>query len=351
MNHTSDELKVLDFFCGAGGMTSGFIKAGCKVIAGIDIDPNCKRTYELNHSESDFILNDIKCIQSNFFQKKYNLKKNDSSLIMVGCSPCQHWSKINTERHKSETTKNLLSDFTRFVNYYKPGYIVIENVPGIIKDPEGSGLKKFLSFLTRAQYSYQYALMNMAEYGIPQKRIRFVLLATSSKKEICLPVKKNKKTTVRDIISSLPELNAGECDNQLHLHKSRKLSDLNIKRLQKTPHNGGSRLSWKDDDELQINAYKNKDKIFRDVYGRIRWDEPSPTITTKFISISNGRFGHPEQNRALSLLEGALLQTFSPDYQFIGRTDEIIARQIGNAVPPGFSFQLANAIFNHYTAN
>jgi DNA (cytosine-5)-methyltransferase 1 len=188
----------------------------------------------------------------------------------------------------------------------------------------------------------------MSKYGVPQKRVRFVLIATRNGSDPLFPENLKECKTLKDYIKKLPQINAGEKSNDLPLHRSASISENNLKRLQKTPHNGGTRLAWKDDPDLQINAYKDKDNIFKDVYGRMKWEEPAPTITTRFNSISNGRFGHPEQDRALSLLEGALLQTFSEKYYFSGNTDSIIARQIGNAVPPLFASQIAVKIAEHY---
>ena len=341
-------LKAIDFFCCAGGMTEGFKKAGVNVIAGIDIDPDCKETYEKNHPNSKFILKDIKKLETNYLLKKMNIQKNDDGLIMIGCSPCQHWTKINTEKEKSESSKNLLLDFTRFVRYYNPGYIVIENVPGIESNPEESGLQKFLSFLEVNNYKYVKSILDMSKFGVPQKRVRFVLLATRHSTDIFFPNEINGAKTLRDIIKYLPRIIAGSQNKIKPLHRTPQLSEKNRKRIKLTPKNGGTRLAWKDDPELQIDAYKGKDNMFRDVYGRMRWDTPASTITTRFNSISNGRFGHPSQNRAISLLEGALLQTFDESYSFIGKSDSVIARQIGNAVPPFFAKQLANCIKSHY---
>jgi DNA (cytosine-5)-methyltransferase 1 len=348
MSKAASSLKAIDFFCCAGGMTEGFENAGINVVAGIDIDPDCKETYEKNHPRSKFILEDIKKLETNYFLNEMDIQKNDDSLIMIGCSPCQHWTKINTEKKKSEPSKNLLSDFTRFVSYYKPGYVVIENVPGIELKPEDSGLLKFLVFLEAKNYKYAKSVLDMSKYGVPQKRVRFVLLATRNTNDICFPEKTNVINTLGDIIKGLPEISAGEQYKTESLHRAQRLSEKNMKRIKLTPKNGGTRLAWKDDPYLQINAYKGKDNIFRDVYGRMKWDAPASTITTRFNSISNGRFGHPSQNRAISLFEGALLQTFKKKYFFIGKSDSIIARQIGNAVPPLFAKQLAKSIKSHY---
>jgi len=349
MSNISTSLKAIDFFCSIGGMTEGFEDAGVKVIAGLDIDPDCKETYEKNHPNSTFVLKDIKTLETNYFVKKMDVKKKDDGLIMIGCSPCQYWTKINTERGKSEHSKNLLLDFTRFVKYYKPGYIVIENVPGIERNQEESGLKRFLTFLDQNNYRYSKTILNMSEYGVPQKRVRFVLLATRNKNLISLPDKIDGVRTLGDIIKGLPTIKAGSKNKEYGLHRSPQLSEDNKKRLKLTPKNGGTRLAWKDDPMLQISAYDGKDNIFRDVYGRMQWDTPAPTITTRFNSISNGRFGHPTQTRAISLLEGALLQTFNKSYSFLGKSDFVIAKHIGNAVPPIFAKQLAERIKLHYS--
>jgi DNA (cytosine-5)-methyltransferase 1 len=348
MKKCTHNLKAVDFFCGAGGMTEGFEKAGIRVLAGIDIDHDCKETYEKNHPRSLFIESDIKRLSVEALKKTLNLRINDPTLIMIGCSPCQHWSKINTERQKSEGSKNLLEDFTRFVKYFNPGYIVIENVPGIDRHPEESGLSKFLEFLKANGYSFVKDIVNMCCYGIPQKRVRFLLIAAKGSKKPAIPHKNTAKPSVMDIIFDLPPIGAGEQSPRYNLHRAAVLSEKNLKRISLTPPNGGTRAAWKDDPELQIPAYRGKDAIFRDVYGRMAWDKAAPTITTRFNSLSNGRFGHPDQNRAISLMEGALLQSFSRGYKFINDHDVVIARQIGNAVPPKFAKLVASRIICHY---
>jgi DNA (cytosine-5)-methyltransferase 1 len=348
MKKRRQDLKAIDFFCGAGGMTEGFEKAGIRVLAGIDIDHDCKASYEKNHPRSVFIESDIRELSVKNLETTLNLCIDDPALIMIGCSPCQHWSKINTERKKSEGSKNLLEDFTRFVKHFKPGYIVIENVPGIDKHPKESGLSNFLDFLGISGYSFIKDTLNMFNYGIPQKRVRFLLIAARKGKTPLLPGKSKTRRAVRDIIFDLPPINAGERSRRYDLHRAAGLSEKNLRRISRTPPDGGTRTAWKDDPELQIPAYRGKDTIFQDVYGRMAWNKPAPTITTRFNSLSNGRFGHPRQNRAISLLEGALLQSFSKGYEFEGTCDVAIARQIGNAVPPKFAKLVAGRIILHF---
>ena len=344
------ELKAIDFFCGSGGMTYGLAQAGVKVLAGIDIEPDCRETYELNNPGSKFIQADIKKLPVKKFADLTGIKKKDDNLIFIACSPCQYWSKINTDRAKSSATKNLLEDFKKFVNYYRPGYIIMENVPGILKESKGSILPDFIEFLDKKKYKADYKIVNASLYGVPQLRKRFLLIASRVNKDIKLPEPESKrKPTLKDFIGvqkGFPRIPAGFEDKTDFMHSSSKLSSKNLRRINVTPHDGGTRAAWKDDTELQINAYKNKDHIFTDVYGRMYWDRPAPTLTTRFLSISNGRFGHPEEDRGLSLREGATLQTFPLNYIFKGSNQASIARQIGNAVPPELAKRIALKIMS-----
>ena len=193
-----------------------------------------------------------------------------------------------------------------------------------------------------------YDVVNMQNYGIPQNRRRFSLIATRLNKKVSFPERTDKIQTVRETIGNYqlyPPIQAGSKDsNPLRFHSAKQLSPINIRRLKKTPHNGGTRLAYKDDPELLLECYRGKDHYFIDVYGRLFWDKPAPTITTKFLSISNGRFGHPEQDRGLSIREGAALQSFPYDYKF--KTDSLItaARLIGNAVPPEYGRRIGLTI-------
>jgi len=342
--------KAVDFFCSGGGMTSGFRKAGVKVIGGIDIDLECKETYTTNHPDSKFIHADIQKLSFATLEKELKVKRNDKKMIFIGCSPCQYWSKIQTDKTKSHETKNLLKDFQRFVDYFKPGYIVIENVPGILNRLDESPLQEFLDFLVEETYHYKYKVINASHFGVPQTRRRFLLIASRVTDKIELPVADTKKKlpTVRKFIGDRKKFKpvpAKHKDETNFLHTTAGLSNNNLKRLLVTPHNGGTRKAWKDTD-LQIPAYIGKDNSFQDIYGRMFWDKPGPTITTKFYSITNGRFAHPEQNRAISLREGATLQTFDIDYKFISTSIASTARLIGNAVPPQLSKRIATSIIN-----
>lgn len=328
-------------------MTTGFRKAGIEVLGGIDNDVGCKETYVVNHPNSKFIHADIKELSFSTLAKELSIGRNDDNLIFIGCSPCQYWSKVQTNKTKSGESKNLLLDFQKFVEHFKPGYLVIENVPGILRRLDESPLKAFLEFLDGEKYHYIHDVINASHYGVPQTRRRFLLIASRVTKAVSLPVADTKADlpTVRHFIGNgrFAPIASGHRDETGFLHTASKLSPDNQKRLQLTPPNGGTRAAWRNT-ELQIPAYLGKDQSFRDIYGRMFWDKPAPTLTTKFFSITNGRFGHPEQNRGISLREGATLQTFDADYKFISPSVATIAKLIGNAVPPELSFRIAKAI-------
>ncbi len=345
-------LKAVDFFCGGGGMSYGLYKAGIKILAGVDFDSNCKETYEKNISEAQFIHADVFNLKEEELQHQLQLKENDDNLILIGCSPCQFWSIINTDKNKSEKSKSLLVEFKRFVEYFKPGYVIVENVPGILRKKEESGLENFITWLKNNNYYVHYDVHNISEYNVPQNRKRFTLIANRLGTNKISPLKmEGEKKTVRDVIGEVngfKKLKPGEKDSSDPLHRVANLSDINKKRLKKVEKNGGNRLGFSKIKTLQLNCFIGKDQSFKDTFGRLWWDRPSPTITTKFFSISNGRFVHPEEDRALSLREGAVLQSFPIDYNFIGTSTGAIARLIGNAVPPEYARRIGLAIKNNH---
>jgi len=331
-------LRAVDFFCGAGGMTHGMLRAGIQVLGGIDNAEDCRRTYEENNAPARFINADVEKLTAEELSSLLGIVPDDERLVFIGCSPCQYWSKIQTEKKKSEKSAFLLREFERFVGEFRPGYVVLENVPGL-KTNTQSHLPAFLRFLKKHGYAHAEAIVDASGYGVPQHRKRFLLVATRNHASVQLPERSGGIVTVRDVIgehNGFPRIPAGHVDETPFAHSTADLSEDNLCRIRMTPKNGGNRYSWKDTD-LQIPAYKGKDGSFKDVYGRIYWDKTAPTITTKFHSLSNGRFGHPEEDRALSLREGACLQTFPRDYVFHSSSRGNIARQIGNAVPPALA--------------
>ncbi|MDZ7658709.1 DNA cytosine methyltransferase [Fodinibius sp.] len=337
-----NKFKAVDFFCGAGGVTCGFEEVGIDVILGIDKDGSCKKTYEENN-EAGFLEADISKLDKKCLSEDYGIERNDDNLIFIGCSPCQYYTNLKTDKTKSKESKLLLEDFQEFLEYYKPGFIFIENVPGIEKKEE-SPLKYFKRFLSDENYVYDEDVINAKYLGVPQNRRRYILVATRVRNEICLPAEnKDEIRTLKEAIGdykTFPKVEAGHTDDSDFQHSVANLSSLNLRRVKRTPKDGGSRLSWADDEELQLDCYKKHDGHY-DVYGRMYWDKPSPTITTKFRYTSTGRYTHPEQNRGISLREGATLQSFPLSYVFHSKSQNEIAKMIGNAVPPKLAKKVA----------
>ncbi|MEO6733165.1 MAG: DNA cytosine methyltransferase [Ferruginibacter sp.] len=337
-------LKAVDFFCCSGGVTNGFKKAGIKVLGGIDVEGAYKETYEKNNKGSKFLEADIAKLQPKDLISAFGISRNMDDLVFVGCSPCQYYTNLKTDKTKSSESRLLLEDFQRFVAYFNPGFIFVENVPGL-ETKEESPLSYFKQFLKSKNYTLDESIVNAADYNVPQSRRRYVLIASRVTNKLKIPKPTNKtKNTVRSTIGHLPQIKAGHKDGKELMHWTAGLAPINLKRIQNTSHDGGNRLEWKDDKELQLKCYEGRDSIFSDVYGRIYWDYPAPTITTKFNSFTNGRFGHPEQDRALSLREGALLQSFPSDYKFYSDNMGIVARMIGNAVPPKLAMVIGSEL-------
>lgn len=339
MSAKSDVVAV-DFFCGAGGMTEGLNKAGIRTILGIDTDPSVKDSYELNNPTSTFLNSDI---------SKPNLKPISSVLglfpkskvVFAACAPCQPFSSANKLKG-IDKRKDLLLEFAKHVERHKPHAIIMENVPGMLSKGEPI-LDNFIETLAKNGYQVQHRgkIMDAKDFGVPQTRRRLILLAAKGKKvEYPTPThgpnRGRKYRTVQQAIGHLPSLAAGETHNSIPNHVARNLSKVNQDRLSSIPMDGGSRTSWPQN--LWLECHKRHGG-HKDVYGRMKWDDPSPTLTCRCNSISNGRFGHPQQNRAISLREAACLQSFDSDYIFYGMSDPIAA-QIGNAIPPKLSRKL-----------
>lgn len=334
-------LRAVDFFCGSGGMSFGLSQAGIQVLAGVDNSVDCKKTYEANIPGAKYIRHDITTLSSPELGRRLKLERDDPDLVFCGCSPCQFWSKIRTDKTKSLKTAFLLRQFQRFIRHFRPGYVIVENVPGLYNRKDNAILVEFLSFLSAQGYNYNDGIINANHYGVPQNRKRYLLIASRVSSITPLPtISTAAYPKVADFIgvnNGFARIENGHRDNTPFLHTAAALSEKNLQRITLTPASGGDRTAWANHPDLQIDAYRGKDHIFRDVYGRMTWNKPAPTITTRFISLSNGRFGHPEENRAISIREGATLQTFPPDYQFHAKNLTSLARQIGNAVPPALA--------------
>lgn len=323
-------IEAVDLFCGAGGLTCGLERAGVKVLCGIDNDPKCEYPYSQNNN-SKFILRQIE--DTNFEDLLPFFSKGSVKLI-AGCAPCQTFSRYNPKADTADTRWGLLSGFGRIVENILPEYVTIENVPGLLKQDIFSS---FIKMLERKRYDIWYDIVDCSKYGLPQKRLRLVLIASRiGNLTLLSPEESYSETmTVRDAIGSLDRVEAGQVCFADTLHRTRNLTPINLKRIRHSVE-GGTWRSWPKN--LILNCHKKEGgQTYPSVYGRMEWDSPSPTITTQFYGLGNGRFGHPEQDRAISLREGAILQGFPNDYEFTPTGGQvsfrIIGRLIGNAVP------------------
>ncbi|UDM73551.1 DNA cytosine methyltransferase [Vagococcus fluvialis] len=327
-------INAIDLFCGLGGLTYGLEKSGINVIAGIDIEESCRIPYETN-TNAKFILKDIKEVTPVEIESLY--PKNTDVRILAGCAPCQPFSSYSYRYKGKDSTINkmdLLDYFGALVESVQPDIVSMENVPQMVKDPV---FANFIRVLKENGYHVEWQIVFAPDYGIPQNRKRLTLLA-SKLSEISLLEKTHtpeEYLTVRDVIYNLENLEAGEVSEKDPMHRAAKLSKKNIERIKQSKQGG----TWKDwDEDLLLSCHKKETgSTYQSVYGRMEWDKPSPTITTQYYGYGNGRFGHPEQNRAISLREGAMLQTFPENYIFFTTesftSTREIATAIGNAVP------------------
>lgn len=341
---------VIDLFCGIGGLSYGFFKEGFNIVAGYDIDETCKFAFETNN-KSKFISKDIKEVKSS---EVINLYKTVAPKfkVLVGCAPCQPFSSYTfKDKEKSNGKWGLLYEFIRLIEEVKPDVVSMENVPQLLNFKKAPVFEDFVNRLEELGYHVSYKIVNCLEYGIPQRRKRLVLLASRLGPISLIPKThtSDKYVTVKDVISALPKIEDGETCASDPLHFARKLSDINKERIRSTPQ-GGSWKNWPE--HLVLECHKKKTgKSYLSVYGRMKWNEPSPTITTHCIGYGNGRFGHPTQDRAISLREAALFQTFPKKYKFYnpkqGYSTVALARQLGNAVPVSLGQVIAKSIQKH----
>lgn len=341
------KIRAVDLFCGVGGLTCGVQKTKINVVAGYDVLESCRFPFEHNN-HAKFILKDVKQIASGEINQLY--PADTDYRVLMGCAPCQPFSAYShrykhNEGHK--TKMDLLSYFGKQVQDVQPDIVSMENVPQLA---DTEVFRDFLKVLTRNGYFVDYHVVYAPSYGVPQKRKRLLLLASKLGNIALIPpfYAPEQYPTVRDTIGFEPPLSNGDTDPNDPLHVSRKLSLINQKRIRQSRPNG----TWDDwDPSLLPACYRRESgRTYKSVYGRMSWNEPAPTITTQFIGYGNGRFGHPEQDRAISLREGALLQTFPPEYQFVAAKKfplGAVALMIGNAVPVQLGTVIGKSIRKH----
>lgn len=332
--------SVIDFFSGCGGTSQGFKDSGMPIAAGLDHDPDSAETFRNNFPEANFIENDIRQVTVD----QVSSILPTGPLLFSGCAPCQPFSRQNKTQTESDPRRNLLLEFQRFIISIMPEYVVVENVPGLQKASRGGPLEYFVKKLESVGYKTTVEVLRALEYGVPQERRRLVVIAS----RVAVPripirthiVTGKSPTTVRDVIEGLPKLNSGGVDPIDPDHASMSLSNLNRQRILATPE-GGDRRDWTD--ETLSLACHSTHGGHTDVYGRMWWDRPASGLTTRCLSYSNGRFGHPDQNRAISLREASNIQTFPPNFRFSGSLTSR-ARQVGNAVPPLMAQRIGESI-------
>lgn len=342
----------MDFFSGCGGASQGLRQAGYDIVLGLDFDKDAAASYRANFPEASFFEGDIREISEGDVAAVIHASNPENQpLLMAACAPCQPFSSQNKFKSVQDNRRSLLDETHRFIRELMPEYIMIENVPGIQKvDENAEGpYRRFISFITELGYHYNAFIAKSEQYGVPQKRKRFVLLASRLGEINTPPVTHGEGlkpyTTVRDFIDGCPPLEAGSVCPGDNLHVSAAMKEINLTRIRHTPE-GGDRRDWPA--HLLNECHKNY-KGHTDTYGRMNWHLPAPTLTTKCHSYSNGRFGHPDtnQDRAISIREASRLQTFPEDYVLHG-TLGAMARQVGNAVPCKLAEQFGAAIQFHY---
>jgi len=344
-------VSAIDIFCGAGGLTHGLMQAGIKVEAGIDLDEQMEHAFVNNNPGVDFLPWDVARKNYTSIEKLFD---SDKHRLLAGCAPCQPFSKL-TNGVKEHRAWDLLDNFGRFVAGILPELVTMENVPELA-DRGRVVFDRFVRTLQKHDYHVAWCVVQCPEYGIPQSRKRLVLLA-SRLGEIEIPEGCYRYPslwrTVRQTIAKLPPLESGEEDPDDPMHGASQLSPLNLKRIRATKHDGGTRHDWPDALILDCHRKKSGESYFS-IYGRMWWDQPAPTMTTLCTGLGNGRFGHPEQDRAITLREAALFQSFPRSYEFWPSDERLnrkaVGRMIGNAVPPKLAKALGCAIMEHVAA-
>ncbi len=347
MGNSNFNIQVVDLFCGVGGLTYGLNQVGLKVVAGIDIDGSCAKAYEKNN-DAEFIQSDISELDSTYISSLYS--EDTDYKVLVGCAPCQPFSTHSNKKLGKETDErwNLVLQFAKKIEEIRPSVVSMENVPGLAKQDV---FFEFLKKLEDIGYFVSYKVVFCPDYGIPQNRRRLVLMASNLGEISLIPPTHDRKSapTLKDVIGHLKPIKHGAQSKRDLIHASSSLSELNYKRMLASKP-GGSWLDW--DESLLADCHKRSSgSSFKSVYGRLSWESQSSTITTQFYRFGTGRFGHPEQHRALSLREGAILQTFPENYDFLVDEDQVnfskIGRQIGNAVPPKLGEVVGKSILQH----
>jgi DNA (cytosine-5)-methyltransferase 1 len=344
--HKFDQRVVaVDVFCGAAGLSLGLKQSGIEIAAGIDLDPACRYPFETNIG-AQFLESDVCTLSPSAVETLFG----DAKIrVLAGCAPCQPFSGYTTKRRAIDRRWQLLLEFLRIAQAVRPEIVTLENVPRLAHLPLWAS---FVSGLQSVGYRVSWDIIDASQYGVPQARRRLVLLA-SMVGDIQLPGPvRSRPVSVRSAIAKFPRIKAGTKNPDDPLHSARALTARNLKRI-RASRPAGTWREWPR--HMRVACHQSKSgKTYPSVYGRMSWDQPSPTITTQFYGFGNGRFGHPEQDRAITLREGAILQSFPRQFRFVPDGARInfrkIGRLIGNAVPPALARTIGEAIMDHVAA-
>lgn len=335
--------EVVDLFCGVGALSYGLKMAGLTIVAGYDIDHRCKFAFEANNG-AEFHTRDIAKLTASEVKKHFS---GELPTVLAGCAPCQPFSTYK-QRYDEDPQWGLVDRFADIAVKVDPDFVTMENVPALLRYKGGKVFEKFYKKLKRAGFQVTWSVAKCEEFGIPQSRRRLVVIASRKYDLVELQPPDCSIVSVRDAIANLPKLKAGQSDPKDKLHTSATLSNLNQKRMRVSKPGG----TWRDwPEELRAPCHRRPSgRTYPGVYARMEWDKPSPTMTTQCFGFGNGRFGHPEQHRAISLREAAILQSFPPDYQFLPDGEipafKEVGRWIGNAVPVKLAEAIGQAILN-----
>ncbi|MDE0603519.1 MAG: DNA cytosine methyltransferase [bacterium] len=341
----SPDIVLADFFAGCGGTARGFADAGIVPALAVEWDPDAAESYRNNFPATEVLERDIRHVTVE--EVRSALVANDGAIrLFAGCAPCQPFAGHRNGQSVQAPESNLLLEFLRFVDEFLPELVFVENVPGMQRSSDA--LPEFVKKIQPFGYHCSSSIVCSADYGVPQTRKRFVLVASRlGKIELPSPTHGDgtplQHLTVRDAIRDLPPVDAGCEHPELPDHRSMRLSPRNLLRIRETPE-GGDRRDWPE--RLWPECHRGQGINHTDAYGRLNWDLPAPTLTTRCISYSNGRYGHPEQDRALTVREAARLQTFPDRFEFAGGLTSQ-AKQIGNAVPVELARNVGRSLVDH----
>lgn len=336
--------EVVDLFCGVGALSHGLMRAGLTIKAGYDVDRNCQYAYEKNNGAT-FYARDVAKLTSEEIKSHFS---GNVPSVLAGCAPCQPFSTYK-HRYEADPRWELVEAFARLAAEVQSDFVTMENVPALLKYKNGSVFADFVATLKAAGYEHiQWTVVRCEEFGVPQKRRRLVLIASRERPLSDLVPTHDQPLSVRDAIQSLPPIEAGEAHPRDPLHFAASLSVTNLERI-KSSKPGGTWRDWPF--ELRAKCHqRDSGSTYSGVYARMQWDEPSPTMTTQCYGFGNGRFGHPVQDRAISLREAALLQTFPQSYSFLPPGQKIsfseVGRWIGNAVPVSLAEAIGKLILS-----